>query len=107
MKTVIRLFFRSLRIVLGPLMLLWERLSRPAAVQRAPAQQQAVAQQCTQLALYQFKTCPFCIKVRKAMHQLALPIEKRDAQHAVAGAGVGQGALPEDHRCGRPGVVAE
>ncbi len=81
MKTVIRLFFRGLRIVLGPLMLLWERLSRPAAVQRAPAQQQAVAQQCTQLALYQFKTCPFCINVRKAMHQLALPIEKRDAQH--------------------------
>jgi glutathione S-transferase len=62
-------------------MLVWERLSRPAALQRAPAQQQAVTQQCASLVLYQFRTCPFCIKVRKTMHQLALPIEKRDAQH--------------------------
>ena len=33
-----------------------------------------------QLTLYQFKTCPFCIKVRRTMKQLALNIELRDAQ---------------------------
>ena len=84
MKTVIRAFFRTLRIVLGPVMLLKERLTQPAGVQRAPAAQAAVDQQCQSLALYQFSTCPFCIKVRQEMRRLSLPIDKRDAQHNSA-----------------------
>ena len=84
MKTVIRAFFRTLRIVLGPVMLLKERLTQPIGVQRAPAAQAAVDQQCQSLALYQFSTCPFCIKVRQEMRRLSLPIEKRDAQHHTA-----------------------
>ena len=81
MKTVIRTFFRTLRIVLGPVMLIKERLTQPAGVQRAAAEQAKVDQQCQSLALYQFSTCPFCIKVRQEMRRLSLPIEKRDAQH--------------------------
>ena len=84
MKTVIRAFFRTLRIVLGPVMLLKERLTQPTGVQRAPAAQAAVDRQCQSLALYQFSTCPFCIKVRQEMRRLSLPIEKRDAQHHTA-----------------------
>jgi glutaredoxin len=84
MKTVIRTFFRTLRVVLGPVMLLKERLTRPAGVVRAPAAQASVDQQCQSLALYQFSTCPFCIKVRQEMRRLSLPIEKRDAQHHTA-----------------------
>jgi glutaredoxin len=84
MKTVIRAFFRTLRIVLGPVMLLKERLTRPSAIQRAPAAQSAVDLQCQSLVLYQFSTCPFCIKVRQEMRRLSLPIEKRDAQHHAA-----------------------
>ena len=84
MRTVIRAFFRTLRVVLGPVMLLKERLTQPVGVQRAPAAQAAVDQQCQSLALYQFSTCPFCIKVRQEMRRLSLPIEKRDAQHNAA-----------------------
>jgi glutaredoxin len=84
MKTVIRAFFRTLRIVLGPFMLLKERLTQPAGVQREPAAQAMVDQQCQSLALYQFSTCPFCIKVRQEMRRLSLPIEKHDAQHDSA-----------------------
>jgi glutaredoxin len=84
MKTVIRTFFRTLRVVLGPMMLLKERLTQPAGVQRAATAQDAVDQQCQSLALYQFSTCPFCIKVRQEMRRLSLPIEKRDAQHHAA-----------------------
>ena len=84
MKTVIRTFFRTLRVVLGPVMLLKERLTQPAGVQRVAAAQDAVDQQCQSLALYQFSTCPFCIKVRQEMRRLSLPIEKRDAQHHAA-----------------------
>ena len=81
MKPLIRLFFRALRVVLGPFMLLFEVLSRKKPVQRTPDSQAKVDHACRSLVLYHFKTCPFCIKVRKEMHHLALPINKRDAQH--------------------------
>ena len=81
MKPIIRAFFRTLRVVLGPFMQLWEFLTRPKGVVRAPSAQQAVDQQCQSMVLYQFTTCPFCIKVRQEMRRLSLPIERRDAQH--------------------------
>jgi len=84
MKLVIRAFFKTLRLVLGPVMLLKERLTQPKGVQRDAAAQSAVDLQCQGLALYQFSTCPFCIKVRQEMRRLSLPIEKRDAQHDSA-----------------------
>ena len=84
MKFIIRSFFKTLRIVLGPFMLLWERLAQPKGVVRQPGQQQVVNQQCQSLALYQFSTCPFCIKVRQEMRRLSLPIERRDAQHNLS-----------------------
>lgn len=83
MKIMIRTFFKTLRLVLGPVLLLQERLSRPVGLVRPPASQAQVDQQCRSLALYQFKTCPFCIKVRQEMRRLSLPIEHRDAQHDV------------------------
>ena len=81
MKSFIRLFFKTLRIVLGPFMLLWEVVSRPRGLKREPALQTEIDQQCKDLTLYQFRTCPFCLKVRREMHRLSLPIERRDAQY--------------------------
>ena len=81
MKTIIRSFFQLLRIVLGPVMLLRERLMRPAGIERTPAAQAAVDLQCKSLALYQFSTCPLCIKVRQEMRRLSLNVDLRDAQH--------------------------
>ena len=81
MKTVVRAFFKTLRTVLGPFMLLKERLTQPSGVVREPSVQTTVNLQCNNLVLYQFKTCPFCIKVRQEMRRLSLPIEHRDAQH--------------------------
>lgn len=81
MKFVIRAFFRTLRVVIGPFMLLWEFVTRPKGLVRPPALQQQVDQACRSLALYQFKTCPFCIKVRQELRRLSLDIECLDAQH--------------------------
>ncbi|MEW6293272.1 MAG: glutathione S-transferase N-terminal domain-containing protein [Pseudomonadota bacterium] len=81
MRVIVRWFFRTLRIVIGPFMLLWERLTRPRGIVRAAAAQAEVDRQCRDLVLYEFRTCPFCIKVRQEMHRLALPLERRDAQH--------------------------
>ncbi|MEY4139745.1 MAG: hypothetical protein RLZZ371_1927 [Pseudomonadota bacterium] len=81
MKFIIRSFFRTLRVVLGPFMHIWEFVTRPKGVVRAPELQQSVNQQCQSLVLYQFSTCPFCIKVRQEMRRLSLPIQRLDAQH--------------------------
>ena len=80
MRFFIRAFFKTLRLVLGPVLLLREALTRPTGLVRPPAQQAQVDQQCQSLALYQFKTCPFCIKVRQEMRRLSLNIALLDAQ---------------------------
>ncbi|MEY3461797.1 MAG: hypothetical protein RLZZ03_1450 [Pseudomonadota bacterium] len=80
MKIFIRYFFRTLRIVLGPVMLLKERLQRPAGMVRTPEAQQGTDAQCQSLVLYHYKTCPFCMKVRQEMRRLSLNIRHIDAQ---------------------------
>ena len=56
-------------------------LTRGAKKKRCSEQQSLVEQQASNLALYQFGLCPFCIKTRRVMHQLNLPIELRDAKN--------------------------
>ncbi|MFO7992838.1 MAG: glutathione S-transferase N-terminal domain-containing protein [Marinobacter sp.] len=81
MRLIIRYFFRTLRLILTPFMLIGEKFSTPESVARAPEEQARVDRACENLALYQFSACPFCIKVRKEMARLGLNIETRDAQH--------------------------
>lgn len=78
---MIKMFFRALRLILMPFMLLWAKLAMPEGIVRSAEAQQQVDLECGQLALYHFKTCPFCIKVRHEMARLSLPIILRDAQH--------------------------
>lgn len=80
MKIIIRTFFKTLRIILGPVMLLKEKLTRPNGMVRPAAAQQSADLQCQSLALYQYKTCPFCMKVRQEMARLSLNIQRVDAQ---------------------------
>lgn len=84
MRFVIRYFFRLVRLILTPFMLLGEMLTKPKAVVRTAAEQARVDQATRQLALYQFRACPFCIKVRREIARLGLKIETRDAQHNMA-----------------------
>jgi glutaredoxin len=81
MKFFVRAFFKTLRLLLGPVLLLRERLTRPAGLVRPAAAQALVDQQCAGLVLYQYSTCPFCIKVRQEMRRLSLDIQRADAQH--------------------------
>ena len=84
MKFIIRTFFKTIRAVLGPVLLLKEKLIRPRGVVRSQAAQKATDMQCQMLTLYQYKTCPFCMKVRKEMACLSLNIERIDAQQPGA-----------------------
>jgi glutaredoxin len=81
MKPVIRLFFRTLRIILGPFVLLYDWLVRPKGIVRPDAEQQVIDARTRHLALYHFPTCPFCLKTRRTIRRLSLKIELRDAQH--------------------------
>lgn len=79
MRVVIRYFFRTVRIILGPFMILGELLSSPKGIERSAEAQQKVDEQSKNLQLYVFRTCPFCIKVRKTLKRLSLNVEQRDA----------------------------
>lgn len=81
MRLIIRYFFRLVRLILTPIMLVGEKLTTPKAIARTPQEQAALDQASRSLALYQFSACPFCIKVRKEIARLGLAIETRDAQH--------------------------
>lgn len=81
MRVVIRYFFRTLRLILTPFMLISEKLSTPESITRSAEEQARADEASNDLALYQFKACPFCIKVRKEIARLGLNIETRDAQH--------------------------
>lgn len=47
-------------------------------VQRSEAYQQQVNEECRKLALYHFSTCAYCLRVRRAIWRLNLPIELRN-----------------------------
>lgn len=81
MRLVIRYFFKTMRLVLTPIVLLVNWITTPRGIERAAAEQEKIDQACASLLMYQFRSCPFCIKVRREMTRLSLPIEKRDAQH--------------------------
>jgi len=81
MKPLIRLFFKTIHLLVGPILLFTNWITTPRGIVRSPAAQQTVDAATRQLVLYKFRTCPFCIKVHRACKRLSLNIETRDAQH--------------------------
>ncbi len=73
--------FKILRFILQPIILLIDRLTRPAWPKRSQQEQALLDDKTSYLALYQFHSCPFCIITRRTMRRLGLNIELRDAQN--------------------------
>lgn len=71
---------KALREGLGRLIVLIDFLTRPKKTVRSETEQQQVAASAAGLSLYQFYACPFCVKTRRAIHRLNVPITVRDAQ---------------------------
>ncbi|MBJ9975671.1 glutaredoxin [Pseudomonas sp. S75] len=72
---------KALRVGLGQLIVFGDWISRPAKRKRDAAAQAQVEAQAKDLALYQFHACPFCVKTRRALHRLNVPVALRDAKH--------------------------
>lgn len=71
---------RIIRLFLGSLILLIDRLTRPKGIQRPAQTQAAIEKQSKNITLYQYRACPFCVKVRRSLKRLSLPIETRDVK---------------------------
>lgn len=76
-----KLLIKLIRNLLGGLIAIVDLLTRGRKKKRTPEAQQAVNEAVQSLALYQLFACPFCIKTRRAMYKLNLPIEKRSVSH--------------------------
>ncbi|PSU34373.1 glutathione S-transferase N-terminal domain-containing protein [Photobacterium lutimaris] len=71
---------KIIRLILGKLILLLNAIFSPKPQQRAQEDQQRINQALESMALYQFETCPFCVKVRRAAKKMNLPLETVDAK---------------------------
>jgi glutaredoxin len=79
MRIIIRYFFKLVHAIVGPILLAGDWLTSPKGILRETSAQQHIDAQTRGLVMYQFKTCPFCIKTRRAIKRLSLNIEQRDA----------------------------
>jgi len=65
---------------LGRLIVLIDWIFSPEKLKRTEVEQAKVNKQVDSLKLYQFYACPFCIKTRRTIKRLNLPMETRNAQ---------------------------
>lgn len=75
---------KALRNGLGNIIIFISWLTRPAKIKRTPEAQQQADREAQELALYQFRACPFCVKVRRQIHRLNVPIAVVEAASGPA-----------------------
>ncbi|MDB2543529.1 glutaredoxin [Woeseiaceae bacterium] len=68
------------RMVFGNILKLINFLTLPKPIKRNSKAQKLINLQTDKVALYQFGTCPFCIKVTRFIHQNSLNIELRNTR---------------------------
>jgi glutaredoxin len=85
---------KIIRTILGAIILFFDWLTSPKGIKRDAETQAVLDSQTSKLALYQYKACPFCVKVRRVMKRHSLNIETRDPkrcdsarQELIAGSG--------------------
>ncbi|MFP3851659.1 glutathione S-transferase N-terminal domain-containing protein [Pseudomonas sp. W5-01] len=72
---------KAVRVGLGQLVIAGDFLTRPSKKKRSPEAQAAVETSAKALTLYQFHACPFCVKTRRALRRLNVPVALRDAKN--------------------------
>ena len=69
-----------IHLVLGSLILFFDWLFTPKGIKRDADEQAGIDSKTSALRLYQYKACPFCVKVRRAMKRNSLNIQTYDAK---------------------------
>ncbi len=75
------MLMKALRVGLGQLVILVDFLTRPSKKKRSQEAQAAVEALAKDLTLYQFHACPFCVKTRRTLRRLNVPVALRDAKN--------------------------
>lgn len=78
------MLMKALRVGLGQLIVLGDAVSRPRPRTRSAQGQATVVKEAARLSLYQFHACPFCVKTRRALHRLNVPMTVLDAKNDPA-----------------------
>jgi len=71
---------KIIRWLLGRIILILNLVFSPKKIKREIAQQEKIDQETKSLQLFQYQTCPFCVKVRRTMHRHSLNILTVDAK---------------------------
>ncbi len=71
---------RIIRQILGAIILLIDWIFTPRSIKREPELQAKIDEETRRLALYEFRSCPFCVKVRRALKRNTLSIDTRDVK---------------------------
>ena len=75
-----RVLLKVFREGVGGLMAFISYLTSPRKIKRSQAEQQIADEKARSMSIYQYFACPFCIKTRRTVHKLNIPLEYRDAQ---------------------------
>jgi len=74
------LLLKIFREGVGGLMAFISFLTWPRKIKRDSTAQIEIDKQVESMSMYQYFACPFCIKLRRTVHRLNIPLEYRDAQ---------------------------
>ena len=74
------IILRFVRAILGRIIIFFDWLTRGPKKKRSAEELASLAEATDHMSIYQFYTCPFCVKTRRALHRLNLPMELRDAR---------------------------
>ena len=72
---------KFVRLFVGQIILFLDFLTRPKGIVRSEQEQERINDITSSMSLYQFKACPFCVKVRRHMWKNSLQIELKDAKN--------------------------
>ena len=75
---------RIIHWFVGSLILFFDWLTSPKGIKRSNDLQATINKKTNSLTLYQYKACPFCVKVRRTMKRQSLVIQTRDAKRCVS-----------------------
>ena len=73
--------FKGIRWVLGYIIIIIDWLTKPRSPQHSAEKRAELDSATANMALYQFKRCPFCVKTRRTLRRLGLNLELRDARN--------------------------
>ena len=76
---------KYIRKILGAIIIFFDAITRPKPLQRSEDDQRDADLRAKNYSLYQFHACPFCVKVRRALHQLNIGIHLHDAKNEEIG----------------------